>query len=75
LAHGDAAITALDIGDRTWTGAVALYSYPEEVIGGLCAAGFEIRAQLEREPYSIAEFPSRRCCLLARRLSSKRSVK
>ena len=121
-------LTALDAGDATWAGAVALYSIihlpapqrdvayrelaralragglllisfhvstatqsagtsvhldtwfqttvdltgyfldPAEVMAGLCAAGFEIRAELEREPYSIGELPSRRCYLLARRL-------
>ena len=121
-------MTALDIGDATWVGAVALYSIihlsspqrdiayrelaralragglllisfhvstatqpagtsvhldtwfdatvdltgyfldPDEVIAGLCATGFEVRAQLEREPYSIGELASRRCYLLARRL-------
>jgi SAM-dependent methyltransferase len=40
---------------------------PDELSAGLRAAGFEIRARLDREPWSAAEYPSRRCYLLARR--------
>jgi hypothetical protein len=40
---------------------------PDEVGAGLRAAGFEIRARLDREPWSAAEYPSRPCYLLARR--------
>ncbi len=42
---------------------------PEGVARTLDAAGFRVIEQTEREPYEGAEYPSRRCYLLARRSS------
>jgi SAM-dependent methyltransferase len=56
--------------DTWFEAAVDLTGYfldPDEVSAGLGAAGFRVLARLEREPWSTAEFPSRRCYLLARR--------
>jgi SAM-dependent methyltransferase len=43
------------------------FHLPDTVIAALAAAGFVLEARLDREPYSGAEHPSRRCYLLARR--------
>ena len=40
---------------------------PDEILGELRAAGLDVRARLDREPWSAAEYPSRRCYALARR--------
>jgi SAM-dependent methyltransferase len=40
---------------------------PDVVQAELAAAGFDIQAQLDREPIAGAEHPSRRCYLLVRR--------
>jgi hypothetical protein len=40
---------------------------PDAVIGALGDAGFALEARLDREPYLDAEYPSRRCYLLARK--------
>ena len=39
---------------------------PADVVGALRAAGLAVIEQVEREPYPGAEYPSRRCYLLAR---------
>jgi SAM-dependent methyltransferase len=56
---------------ETWFDAAvdltAFFIDPEEASAGLRAAGFEIRARLDREPWVSSEYPSRRCYLLARR--------
>ena len=43
------------------------YLAPDDVGAGLAAGGFVEIARLEREPDPAAEYPSRRCYLLARR--------
>ncbi|HEY3715944.1 MAG TPA: methyltransferase domain-containing protein [Jatrophihabitantaceae bacterium] len=43
------------------------YLGPDDVAAGLTSAGFVEVARLEREPHPGAEYPSRRCYLLARR--------
>ncbi|KUI28022.1 hypothetical protein AU196_05575 [Mycobacterium sp. IS-1742] len=40
---------------------------PDDVVAQLVAAGFTVRARLEREPLDGVEYPSRRCYLLAQR--------
>jgi SAM-dependent methyltransferase len=40
---------------------------PAEVRDGLTAAGFDVMARTQREPWPNAEAPTRRCYLLARR--------
>ena len=56
---------------ETWFDAsVDLTAYfldPEEILGELREAGLELRARLDREPWTDAEYPSRRCYALARR--------
>jgi hypothetical protein len=42
---------------------------PADVIDALRATGLVVIEQVEREPYPGAEFPSRRCYLLARAAS------
>jgi hypothetical protein len=39
---------------------------PSDVIGAMRAAPFAIMEHVEREPYEGAEYPSRRCYLLAK---------
>jgi hypothetical protein len=39
---------------------------PADVVAALRAAPFSVIEQVEREPYEGAEYPSRRCYLLAR---------
>jgi SAM-dependent methyltransferase len=56
---------------ETWFDAsVDLTAYfldPEQILGELREAGLELRARLDREPWTDAEYPSRRCYALARR--------
>jgi SAM-dependent methyltransferase len=55
--------------DELWEKAVSLdfhFLQPAAVIAALQSAGFLIRETVEREPYDGAEYPSRRCYLLAR---------
>jgi len=40
---------------------------PDEVLGDVRDAGLELRARLDREPWTATEYPSRRCYALARR--------
>ncbi|MEO3757985.1 class I SAM-dependent methyltransferase [Mycobacterium sp. B14F4] len=40
---------------------------PDDVVAQLVAAGFTLKARLEREPLDGVEYPSRRCYLLAQR--------
>lgn len=40
---------------------------PDEVVAQLAAAGFVLMAKVERQPVPEAEYPSRRCYLLAQR--------
>lgn len=55
-----------------WFGAsvdlTAHFLDPAEILVDLQEAGLELRARLDREPWSAAEYPSRRCSALARRL-------
>jgi ubiquinone/menaquinone biosynthesis C-methylase UbiE len=55
--------------DDLFGAAVSLYfrfHQPEAVIASLCSSGFRVVEKIEREPYAGAEYPSRRCYLLAR---------
>jgi ubiquinone/menaquinone biosynthesis C-methylase UbiE len=40
---------------------------PDDVVAQLVAAGFTLKATIEREPLERVEYPSRRCYLLAQR--------
>jgi ubiquinone/menaquinone biosynthesis C-methylase UbiE len=40
---------------------------PDEVADELSAAGFTVKARLERQPGTVGEYPSRRCYFLAQR--------
>lgn len=40
---------------------------PDDVVAQVVAAGFTLKARLEREPLDGVEYPSRRCYLLAQR--------
>jgi len=55
----------------TWLGSevdlTGWFIDPEEVTTGLVAAGFSVRARLDREPWSDRELASHRAYLLARR--------
>jgi SAM-dependent methyltransferase len=55
----------------TWFGAsvdlTAHFLEPGDILGELRDAGLEVRARLDREPWSPTEYPSRRCYILARR--------
>lgn len=59
---------------ETWLGAsvdlTAYFLEPGEVLADLREAGLELRARLDREPWSATEYPSRRCYALARRVES-----
>ena len=46
---------------------------PAEIVANLEAAGFAIMANLQRQPHLGAEYPSRRCYLLAQRSDPHRS--
>ena len=48
---------------------IAYFLDPDEVSAQLRAVGFEVRARLDREPWTAAEYPSRRCYVLARRVT------
>jgi SAM-dependent methyltransferase len=55
--------------DELWGHAVSLdfrFLLPREVIACLHSAGLVVTESVEREPYVGAEYPSRRCYLLAR---------
>jgi SAM-dependent methyltransferase len=55
--------------DELWGHAVSLdfrFLLPREVITSLHSAGLVVTESVEREPYDGAEYPSRRCYLLAR---------
>ncbi len=55
--------------DELWGQAVSLdfrFLVPDEVKAALAAAGFVVTESTEREPYEGAEYPSRRCYLVAR---------
>ncbi len=55
--------------DELWGRSVSLdfrFLDPNEVIAALRTAGFAVTESSEREPYEGAEYPSRRCYLLAR---------
>jgi SAM-dependent methyltransferase len=44
-----------------------IFFRPEEIIGSLTSAGFDIEEVVERDPYPDVEHPSRRAYLLARK--------
>jgi hypothetical protein len=44
------------------------FHLPADVVGALAEAGLRVIEQVEREPYEGAEYASRRCYLLARRV-------
>ena len=56
---------------ETWLGAsvdlTAYFLEPGDILRELGDAGLEVRARLDREPWSTTEYPSRRCYILARR--------
>jgi ubiquinone/menaquinone biosynthesis C-methylase UbiE len=56
---------------KSWFGQrVELDGYflePDDVVAQLVAAGFTLKARLERDPLDDVEYPSRRCYLLAQR--------
>ena len=77
LASGGPALIAFHIGDdvmrvdELFGAPVALdfhFFQPSDVIGALRSAGLTVTEHVERDPYDGAEYPSRRCYLLARDL-------
>jgi SAM-dependent methyltransferase len=75
LAAGGIVLVAFHIGDHTvhldelWGRAVSLdfrFLVPKDVVASLHSASFAVTELIEREPYEGAEYPSRRCYLLAR---------
>jgi SAM-dependent methyltransferase len=75
LARDGVLLVAFHAGDQTlhldelWGQAVSLdfhFLLPGTVTAALHAAGFLVTESVEREPYEGAEYPSRRCYLLAR---------
>lgn len=75
LASDGVLLLAFHIGEKTvhldelWGRAVSLdfrFLVPSEIVAVLAAAGFVVTESTEREPYEGAEYPSRRCYLLAR---------
>ena len=75
LAPGGLALLAFHIGDEVvhvedlFGARVSLdfrFHLPDRVIDALAANGFSLLEKTEREPYEGAEFPSRRCYLLAK---------
>jgi SAM-dependent methyltransferase len=75
LAPGGLALIAFHVGDQTvhvdelFGAPVSLdfcFFQPAIVCEALLGAGFRVIEQVEREPYEGAEYPSRRCYLLAR---------
>jgi SAM-dependent methyltransferase len=76
LAPGGLALVAFHIGDETvhpeelWGVPISLdfrFFQPAWMSSKLREAGFQILESTEREPYPEAEYPSRRCYLLARK--------
>jgi SAM-dependent methyltransferase len=76
LAPGGLALISFHIGDQVvhvedlFGARVSLdfrFHVPQDVIETLRRAHFDVLEQIEREPYKEAEYPSRRCYLLARR--------
>lgn len=70
-----ALLVSFHIGDQTlhvddlWGTAVSLdfrFLLPPDVVASLKSAGLAVTESVEREPYENAEYPSRRCYLLAR---------
>jgi SAM-dependent methyltransferase len=75
LAPGGSLLVSFHVGDQVvhvddlYGAPVSLdfrFHVPSEVIGALRSAHLEVTEQVEREPYEGAEYPSRRCYLLAR---------
>ncbi|HXU29670.1 MAG TPA: methyltransferase domain-containing protein [Thermoanaerobaculia bacterium] len=75
LASDGVLLLSFHIGEKTlhldelWGRAVSLdfrFLVPSEIVAALHAAGFVVTESTEREPYEGAEYPSRRCYLLAR---------
>jgi len=75
LSAGGLALLAFHIGeevvhlDDLFGAPVSLdfrFHVPERVIEALESAGFTVMERIERQPYEGAEYPSRRCYLLAR---------
>jgi len=75
MAPGGVALVAFHVGehvvhvDDLFGAAVSLdfrFHCPSTVIEALRSARFDVTEHVEREPYEGAEYPSRRCYLLAR---------
>jgi SAM-dependent methyltransferase len=75
LVPGGSALLSFHVGDQVvhvedlFGAPVSLdfrFHDPGEVIAALRSANLEVVEQVEREPYAGAEYPSRRCYLLAR---------
>ena len=75
LAPGGAALFSFHIGDEVvhvedlFGATVDLdfrFHVPKDVTDALLRAGLQVREHTEREPYDGAEYPSRRCYLLAK---------
>ncbi|MES1211613.1 MAG: class I SAM-dependent methyltransferase, partial [Acidobacteriota bacterium] len=75
LAPGGLGLISFHIGDQVvhvedlYGARVSLdfrFHVPQNVIEALQSARFKVIEQVEREPYEGAEYPSRRCYLLAR---------
>ncbi|HEV7667642.1 MAG TPA: methyltransferase domain-containing protein [Thermoanaerobaculia bacterium] len=75
LAPDGVLLVSFHVGDRTihldelWGRAVCLdfrFLEPGEIVAALRTAGLSVTESVEREPYEGAEYPSRRCYLLAR---------
>ena len=80
LAPGGLALLAFHVGDQVvhmddlFGAKVSLdfrFHRPGEVADALAAAGLTVVEHVEREPYADVEYPSRRCYLLARAVSSR----
>ena len=80
LAPGGLALVAFHIGDEAvhlddLFGARVYLDFrffpPSTVIEALKGAGFAVKEHVERKPYEGAEYPSRRCYLLARSVSGE----
>jgi len=75
LAPGGLALVSFHIGDQVvhvddlYGARVSLdfrFHVPRDVVAALRSAHLEVIEHVEREPYEGAEYPSRRCYLLAR---------
>lgn len=70
--YGQRAAGEVAVADSWWQQPVDLrfhFLHPAEEAAALAAAGFDVIATLDREPYAPGEVPTRRCYLLVRRVA------